>query len=244
MSHSIFDYNRAWFNHAFDNPDKVKPVHHAIYYFALEHNNRLGWKDKFGFPSSLAMEGAGIKSYNTYIKAFREILQWKFFILYKKSENQYQANIIGLSKFDRSLNESLDKSLMNHSTEHCSSTEQITDSIIIQQTDKQKDQKTTRGFSPPSVDEVYNYMSEKGLKDQQADKESEKFINHYESKGWKVGKSKMKKWEAAASGWLTRMQNFNNSPQKSQQNGNTSRINRQTPAVVGENLDSSGYDFN
>lgn len=139
MSHSIFDFNRAWFNHAFDNPD-VRPVHHAIYYFAIELNNKLGWKDQFDFPSSQAMEATGIKSYNTYIKAFREIVEWNFFILYRKSQNQYQANIIGLSKIDKSLNTSFDKSVLNHLQDQIVITEQITDSKDIHDTNRPKNQ--------------------------------------------------------------------------------------------------------
>ena len=34
--------------------------------------------------------------------------------------------------------------------------------------------------------------------------EGEKFFNFYESKDWHVGKSKMKKWEAAARNWIKR----------------------------------------
>ena len=34
--------------------------------------------------------------------------------------------------------------------------------------------------------------------------EGEKFFNFYTSKGWLVGKSKMKNWEAAARNWIKR----------------------------------------
>ena len=33
--------------------------------------------------------------------------------------------------------------------------------------------------------------------------ESSKFVNFYESKGWKVGKNPMKNWKAAANNWIT-----------------------------------------
>ncbi len=32
----------------------------------------------------------------------------------------------------------------------------------------------------------------------------ERFFNYYESNGWRVGKNQMRKWKAAASGWITR----------------------------------------
>ncbi len=221
MSHSIFDFNRAWFNHAFDNSD-VRPVHHAIYFFALELNNRLGWKEQFDFPSSQAMEATGIKSYNTYIKAFREIVNWNFFILHRKSQNQFQANRIALSKIDKSSNTPLDKSVMNHVTNQCCITEQITDSKIRPYTNKPKKQETNRRFTPPSVDDILNFMSFKGLPENIAEKESKAFFDHYESNGWKVGNNKMKNWKSAISGWINRMPKFNNSPQNPNNNGSTS----------------------
>lgn len=58
----------AWFGFAFKNPEKISPNHAAVYFFAIEVCNRLGWKEKFSFPSAHAMEAVGIRSYNTYIK--------------------------------------------------------------------------------------------------------------------------------------------------------------------------------
>lgn len=34
--------------------------------------------------------------------------------------------------------------------------------------------------------------------------EGELFFHHYQSKGWMVGRNKMKNWQSAASGWITR----------------------------------------
>ena len=36
------------------------------------------------------------------------------------------------------------------------------------------------------------------------DRYANRFYNFYESKGWKVGKEKMKDWKAAIRGWLSR----------------------------------------
>lgn len=55
-------------------------------------------------------------------------------------------------------------------------------------------------FHPPDLEEVKAYFAEKGGKDAQA----ERFYDHYESNGWKVGKNPMRKWKAAASGWISR----------------------------------------
>ena len=62
------------------------------------------------------------------------------------------------------------------------------------------DKKITRRFTPPSDIETVAYFVGKGS----TNVEAEKFWLFYDSKNWMVGKSKMKKWQSAASGWITR----------------------------------------
>ena len=55
-------------------------------------------------------------------------------------------------------------------------------------------------FTPPTDIETVAYFVEKGS----TNIEAEKFWLFYDSKNWFVGKTKMKKWQSAASGWITR----------------------------------------
>ena len=55
-------------------------------------------------------------------------------------------------------------------------------------------------FSPPLDIDTVAYFESKGS----TAIEAEKFWLFYDSKNWMVGKSKMKKWQSAASGWITR----------------------------------------
>lgn len=54
-------------------------------------------------------------------------------------------------------------------------------------------------FSPPTLDDVKAYCQEKGYGIDKVD--PEKFIDFYTSKGWMVGKNKMKDWKAAVRNW-------------------------------------------
>jgi len=58
-----------------------------------------------------------------------------------------------------------------------------------------KDQNKGR-FAPPSVEQVKKYTTEKQL-----NVNPNSFVDFYESKGWMVGKNKMKDWKAAARNW-------------------------------------------
>ncbi len=124
-----YELSRNWFDFCFENPEKIKPNHTALYFFAIEHYNRLGGKEKFGFPSTMAMEAVGIKSYNTYINTLNDLVKWGAIKLIEKSRNQYSANIIAISNFDKAQYKALDKALIKHSTKQSESTVQSIDSI-------------------------------------------------------------------------------------------------------------------
>ncbi len=49
---------------------------------------------------------------------------------------------------------------------------------------------------PPSPDQVTAYSASIGIR-----LEGQEFIDHYESNGWKVGKTSMKDWQAAVRTW-------------------------------------------
>ena len=54
-------------------------------------------------------------------------------------------------------------------------------------------------FAPPTIRDVEDYAFEKGL-----NMDAERFVNYYASKGWMVGRTKMKDWKAAARNWAAR----------------------------------------
>jgi predicted phage replisome organizer len=62
-----------------------------------------------------------------------------------------------------------------------------------------KDKNNRRNFIPPTLDELTDFIQSSGYK-----VNAETFLSHYESKGWYVGKNKMKDWKAAVRGWNAR----------------------------------------
>jgi len=125
-NNNIYSLSRIWFDFCFENPEKIKPNHTALYFFCIEHCNRLGWKEKFGLPTTMAKEAIGIRSYNTYINTLNDIVDWGFIKLIEKSKNQYSSNIIALSNFDKALDKALDKAFIKHGSKQSESTDQST----------------------------------------------------------------------------------------------------------------------
>ena len=128
-----YDLSRKWFDWSFENPERINPNHTALYFFIIEHCNRLGWKEKFGLPTTMAKEAIGIRSYNTYINTLNDLVEFGFVKLIEKSKNQYSSNIIALSNFDKAHDKALDKALIKHGTKQRESI----DSINKQETKEQ-----------------------------------------------------------------------------------------------------------
>jgi len=109
-----YELSRNFINFAFDNPEKISPNHYAIYFFAIEHCNRLGWKTKFGFPTMMACDAVGIKKPQTFIKYFNDLEDWGFIKVVERSKNQYSANIISLISATPKKGEAMDKAMVKH----------------------------------------------------------------------------------------------------------------------------------
>ena len=118
---NTFDLSRNFFDFCFDNPEKVRPSHIAIYFFAIEHCNRLGWKEKFGFPTQMVIDAIGINKPHTYIKYFDDLVEWGFFKLIQKSRNQYSSNIICLSSAMPKNGRALSKAIQKHAAKQTES---------------------------------------------------------------------------------------------------------------------------
>lgn len=56
--------------------------------------------------------------------------------------------------------------------------------------------KNSSRFTPPTLEEVKNYCNERSN-----NVDAERFIDFYSSKGWMVGKNKMKDWKACVRTW-------------------------------------------
>jgi len=199
-----YDLSRVFWNFTFENPEKVKVHHVAIYFFAIEHCNRLGWKKKFGFPTSMVLDAIGMRSYSSYKKYFDDLVEWGLFTVHEYSKNQYSSNIIELSYNDKAQGKAQGKALDKARAKHSAKHEQSTDQSIVT-IDKQENPKTlnpkTPLYSPngevgggPSFEDWKAHWRLKGRDENHID--CENAWNYYEERGWtdKMGK-KVVNWK-------------------------------------------------
>jgi len=112
-----YELSRIWFDWCFDNASKIKPIHTALFFFIVEHNNRLGWKKEFGLPRNMAMDAIGVKNNRTFTAAFNDLEDWGFIEVLERSTNQHSANIISLRASVENTpapTKALDKAMQKH----------------------------------------------------------------------------------------------------------------------------------
>lgn len=73
---------------------------------------------------------------------------------------------------------------------------EIEEDIELEEKKNIQKKKTRTVFTPPNVDEVKEYCKQMGYK-----VDAQMFVDFYESKGWMIGKNKMKDWKSAIRTW-------------------------------------------
>ena len=112
-----------------------------------------------------------------------------------KSTNRFSIiTITNWEKFQCLENESTNKSTNNLTNNQPTTNQQLTTYKEIKNI-RNKEYKNNI-FTPPTLEEVKSYCNER-----QNNVDAETFISFYESKGWMVGKNKMKDWKASVRTW-------------------------------------------
>lgn len=170
-----------WFN-------KSEAVH-LFMYMLLKANHKDGkWQGievKRGqFISSLGnisnATGISVQTIRTILKKLEKTNEIEL-----KSTSQF--TIVTISKYDcyQEQTDETNKPLTNN--------QQATNKQL---TPNKNDKKERMLFIVPSLQEVSAYCQERNN-----NVDSQKFFDFYESKGWMVGKNKMKDWKAAVRTW-------------------------------------------
>lgn len=234
-----YELSRNFCEWAFNNPEKIKPIHYAIYYFSIEHCNRLGWKDKFGLPSQMVMEAIGVKNWRTYSSGLTDLVDFGFIKMIEISKNQYSSNIIAIVKNTKAHTKALDKALSKHSIKHSRSTYQSTVSIDKQLTSNNEQvTNNKKQIKIPSLNDFFEYV--KTIDEFKNKFESLKFSiqSKYEQwveNGWRDGHDvEIKNWKTKIKNTLPHLRPINNF--NTTQNGNQNNNNNTAPVNAKQTL--------
>ncbi len=212
---------------------KEKPSYYAILNADVRYDKRLKANEKLMYAEITALcnkNGYCHASNNYFAELYNvskeTVSRWIGHLIdlgyisrsieYAEGTNQIINRYIRLNQYpiDKKVKTPIDKKVKDNTT-----------SINTTSNNREKDKPSRSRFQKPKFDEVYSYMTEEKSKEKSfAKKESEKFIDFYESNGWKVGKNKMVSWKHAVSNWIKRADEY-----KPQQSGFSK--NRPKPKV-------------
>ena len=88
--------SRRWFDFTAETSEMVSTIHTALYFWIVDLNNRLNWKEVIGLPTDHTMSAIRIKSYRSYKRALDDLIRWGFLKLIEKSTNQHTCNQVAL----------------------------------------------------------------------------------------------------------------------------------------------------
>jgi hypothetical protein len=92
-----YSLSKQWFDFVKANHKKVTPYHGIIYFWIVEKNNRVQWKDQFGLPTMEAIKMTGMKDRRAYRKKLEDLDEWGLINIVHKSSNQYHATVVELN---------------------------------------------------------------------------------------------------------------------------------------------------
>ena len=197
----------------FKEDERITPWHISLY-FALFHIwNNVRFKDEINIRREELMNLSKIGSANTYTRCLKQLNDWKY-IKYTPSKSRFKSSKVHMYRFDTTRDTTHDTSCDNTPV-HLVRPFLNNNKHIVNNNKQSKGEsnspKTQKRFSPPSLNEIIEFFKEKKATKEDA----EKFFNHFESNGWKVGgKTKMKNWNAAARNWIKRSEEFKNEKNK------------------------------
>ncbi|CAM1333875.1 MULTISPECIES: hypothetical protein [Tenacibaculum] len=171
----------------FSKDNRLNPTHISLYIalFQIWNNNRF--LDEFYINREEVMSFSKIGSKSTYHKCIKELNHWKY-IIYYPSHNPFKGSKIKMFNFETSYKQVMDSYNPINGQALVSNNKHIQTNKNINKLDQ-----------PKNENDVITFFK----KEKWPIIEAQKFFNHYQGIGWKVGgKTKIVNWQATAKNWM------------------------------------------
>tara|TARA_R110001592_G_scaffold189160_2_gene434582 strand:+ start:225 stop:911 length:687 start_codon:yes stop_codon:yes gene_type:complete len=178
----------------FSKDNRLNPTHISLYValFQIWNNNRF--VEEFYINREEVMRFSKIGSKSTYHRCIKDLSYWKY-IIYYPSHNPYKGSKIKMFKFETSTGQALVHSNTNIETSSGQALVSINKHIQTNRNNKN----INKLDQPKNEKEVVVFFE----KEKWPIIEAQKFFNHYQGIGWKVGgKTKIVNWQATAKNWM------------------------------------------
>ncbi len=151
------------------------------------------------------MKLSKIGSKSTYHRCTKELHHYKY-LIYEPSHNPFKGSIIKMLIFETTSGQALDLGVPNQGQALVPSNKHI-----------QTIQNSYKLQKPKNENEVLQFFK----KEDWPKLEAQKFYNHYQAIGWKIGgKIKIENWHASAKNWMLKSEELKTEKQVSQNQDN------------------------
>jgi len=194
----------------FSRDSRLNPTHISLYMALFQYWNINRFPEEFYINREEIMKMSKIGSKATYHRCLKNLDRWKY-IRYLPSHNPYKGSKIKMPKFDTSNETST-------GTTTGLTSEQLEGQALVPNTNKKKHiTNSTKAKLPKNKNEVLFFFENKKW----PALEAEKFFNHYNAIGWKVGgKIKIKDWQSTAENWMLKFKEIETAKAVSQKRDN------------------------
>jgi hypothetical protein len=94
-----YELSKRFWAFAFNKPE-CKAIHAGIYFFMVDLNNRLGWKESFGLPNESVMEALSIGNRKTLYDALDDLKEWGLIKILSSAINQHTSRVVALCLYE------------------------------------------------------------------------------------------------------------------------------------------------
>ncbi len=179
----------------FSKGNRLNPTHISLYVALFQIWNSNRFLEEFYINREEVMSFSKIGSKSTYHKCIKELNHWQY-IIYYPSHNPFKGSKIKMFDFGTTSGQVLYPSSPKNGQALVSINKQIQTNKNINKLDKPKNEKI-----------VINFFK----KENWSIIEAQKFFNHYQGIGWKVGgKTKIVNWQATAKNWMLKAEEIKN----------------------------------
>jgi hypothetical protein len=179
----------------FSKDNRLNPTHISLYVALFQIWNSNRFLEEFYINREEVMSFSKIGSKSTYHKCIKELNHWKY-IIYYPSHNPFKGSKIKMFDFGTTSGQVLYPSSPKNGQALVSINKQIQTNKNINKLDQPKNEKLVMAFF-----KIENWPI----------LEAQKFFNHYQGIGWKVGgKTKIVNWQATAKNWMLKAEEIKN----------------------------------
>ncbi|WP_417858651.1 hypothetical protein [Xanthomarina gelatinilytica] len=176
----------------FSMDSRLNPTHISLYMALFQYWNINRFPEEFYINREDIMKMSKIGSKATYHRCLKSLNSWKY-IRYLPSHNPYKGSKIRMPKFDTSNETSDDTSCRTNY-------EPLEGQALVPYTNINKQiSNRNKAKLPKNKNEVLIFFEKRKW----PALEGEKFFNHYNGIGWKIGgKIEITDWQSTAENWM------------------------------------------